>query len=206
MWAYYDRRVARRDPGKTNVFRYFTELGALADMNAINAEVNEVECRLDELSPTSFLDVGAGPDGTVTRRLRGRGVALDQSLAALRSLRAALPSMPVVRADAMRLPLADKAVGRVLLSHLYGLLLPAERAALIREASRVSDEMVILDSGRPPGAQAEHWQTRTLPDGGDYPIFRRHLDVETLFEEVGGEALFDGTYFVMIRKVFSRTL
>ena len=101
----------------------------------------------------------------------------------------------------MRLPLAHKAVGRVLLSHLYGLLLPAERAALIREVCRVSDEIVILDSGRPPGVEAEHWQTRTLPDSGDYPIFRRHLDVETLIDEVGGEALFDGTYFVMIRKV-----
>ena len=206
MWAYYDRRVARRDPGTANVFRYFTGLGALADMDAINAEVSEVERGLAVLSPTSFLDVGVGPDGTFTRRLRGRGFALDQSLAALRSLRAELPSMPLVRADAMRLPLADKAVGRVLLSHLYGLLLPSERAAVIREASRVSDEMVILDSGRPPGAKSEHWQTRTLPDGGGYPIFRRHLDVETLLDEVGGEALFAGTYFVMIRKVFSRPL
>jgi hypothetical protein len=99
----------------------------------------------------------------------------------------------------MALPLRTKAVGRVFISHLYGLLLPHERAALLAEASRVTEEIVILDSGRPTGAEAEEWQTRTLPDGSTYPIYRRHLDVDTLLREVGGEALFDGEYFVMIR-------
>jgi ubiquinone/menaquinone biosynthesis C-methylase UbiE len=126
---------------------------------------------------------------------------MDQSMAALRSLRSVSPSISLVRADAMRLPVAAKAFGRVFMSHLYGLLLPDERVALVNEASRVGHEIVILDSGRPPGVLAEQWQARTLPDGTEYPIFRRHLDVETLISEVGGEALFDGQYYVMIRRL-----
>jgi hypothetical protein len=96
--------------------------------------------------------------------------------------------------------LGDEACGRVFISHLYGLLLPDERAELLNEAFRVGCEIVILDPGRPIGANAEEWQSRMLPDGTEHPIFRCHLDIETLIGEVGGEALFDGQYFVMIRR------
>jgi hypothetical protein len=92
-------------------------------------------------------------------------------------------------------------MGRVFIAHLYGLLLPEERTALLNEACRVAGENVILDSGRPRGAPAEEWQTRTLPDGINYSIFRRHLDTGTLIGEVGGHSLFSGQYFVMIRRI-----
>jgi hypothetical protein len=45
--------------------------------------------------------------------------------------------------------LGDEACGRVFISHLYGLLLPDERAELLNEAFRVGCEIVILDPGRP---------------------------------------------------------
>jgi hypothetical protein len=206
MWEYYDRRVAHRvahrEPGPGSVFSYFRGLGVEANLMAINAELHQVNLRLNELPPMSFIDLGAGHSGAFTRELRGRGFALDQSLAALRRLRVAVPSVARLRADAMHIPVLYKALGRVFISHVYGLLLPDERAALISEASRVGQEIVILDSGRPSGARDEEWQTRTLPDGTDYPIFRRHLDVETLLSEVGGDVLFDGEYFVMIRRLF----
>src|SRR5205807_4951887 len=125
-----------------------------------------------------------------------RGIALDQSAAALGQLRTAAPGLPVVRADAMRVPARAKSVGRVFISHLYGLLLADERAALLAEAWRVGNEIVILDSGRPAGARADEWQTRTLPDRSTYPIYRRHFDIDTLLTELGGETLFDGHYFV----------
>ncbi len=201
MWAYYERRVGQRDSGTTtSMFQYFTDLGAHADLDVINAESETVHRRLQELPPTSFLDLGAGPTGTLTRLLPGRGLALDQSRAALRALRELLPNLPLIQGDAMRIPLADSSVGRVLISNLYGLLLPDERAGLVAEASRVGRELVIVDSGRPPDARPEEWQTRTLPDGTACRIFRRHFDVGTLISEVGGDPLVDGQYFVMIRR------
>jgi SAM-dependent methyltransferase len=204
MWAYYDRRVAQREPGPQNVLSYFRDLGVQADVDSINAELDQVTLRLRQLPSRRFLDLGAGPSGQFTQELAGDGVAIDQSMAALRSLRSVAPFLALVRADAMRIPVSDKAFGRIFIAHLYGLLLPDERAALINEASRVGHEIVILDSGRPTGAQSEQWQTRTLPDGTEYPIFRRHFDVETLISEVGGEALFDGQYFIMIRRLLER--
>jgi hypothetical protein len=200
MWEYYDRRVAHREPGPESIFSYFRGLGVEADLEAINVELHQVNLRLNALSPTTFLDLGAGPSGAFTRELCGHGFALDQSLAALLRLRVAVPSVALMRADATHIPVPDKALGRVFISHVYGLLLPDERDVLIREATRIGHEIVILDSGRPSGTRADEWQTRTLPDGTDYPIFRRHLDVETLISEVGGEALFNGQYFVMIRR------
>jgi hypothetical protein len=199
MWTYYDRRVAHREPGPQAVLNYFRGLGVDADLAGISAELDEVSSRLRELPATTFVDIGAGPSGAFTVHLPGRGVALDQSDAALRQFRTVAPDIPAVRGDAMRLPLRTKAVGRALVSHLYGLLLPDERAALVAEAGRVADEMVIVDSGRPAGVRAEEWQTRVLPDGTSYPIYRRHLDVETLLDEVGGEALFEGLFFVIVR-------
>jgi hypothetical protein len=97
----------------------------------------------------------------------------------------------------MRLPVAENSIGRVFISHLYGLLLADESAELLTEVRQVTHEMVILDSGRPPGTEREGWQTRSLPDGTSYPIFRRHLEVETLADEIGGDPLFSGQYFVM---------
>jgi hypothetical protein len=199
MWAYYDRRIAHREPGPQMVLNYFRGLGVDADLGHINFELRGIEQRLAQLPATTFIDVGAGPSGTFTLQVPGPGIALDQSDGALRHLRTVAPRLPVARGDALHLPVRSKAVGRVFVSHLYGLLLPDERADLLIEAARVSDEIVILDSGRPAGALAEEWQARTLPDGTTYPIYRRHLDLETLLHEVGGEALFDGEYFVMVR-------
>jgi hypothetical protein len=197
MWSYYDRRIAFREPGAHNVLNYFLGLGVRADLATVNAELAEVRSLLRELPPAIFLDVGAGPSGEFTSQLPGRGCALDQSHTVLRNFRKNCPTVPVVRADAMLLPVACKSVGRVFISHVYGLLLPDERAALLAEARRVANEIVILDSGRPPGAQPEQWQTRSLPDQSSYPIFRRHLDIDTLANEIDGEALFDGQFFVM---------
>ena len=73
-----------------------------------------------------YIDVGCGPTGEFTSQLPGTGCATDQSEAALRELGRRLPRLPLLRADALRLPIADNAIGRVFMSHLYGLLLPDE--------------------------------------------------------------------------------
>jgi hypothetical protein len=105
----------------------------------------------------------------------------------------------VVRGDATRLPVAAKSVGRVFAGHLYGHLEETDRIAFLTEARRVAHELVILDSGRPSGAPAEEWQTRTLADGTTYTVYKRHFEVDVLLGEVGGEALFSGRYFVLTR-------
>jgi SAM-dependent methyltransferase len=197
MWHYYDRRIAYRQPGAMNVVSYFLGLGASADLDEIEEELDAVRRLLRDLPATTYLDIGCGPTGEFTSQLPGTGCAIDQSEAVLRQLGRQLPQLPLLRADAMRLPIATNSIGRVFMSHLYGLLLPDESAELLAEVRRVANEMVILDSGRPPGTEREGWQTRSLPDGTSYPIFRRHLDVETLADEIGGEPLFSGQHFVM---------
>jgi len=42
MWHYYDRRVAHREPGSENVLSYFLGLGANADLDEIEEELDAV--------------------------------------------------------------------------------------------------------------------------------------------------------------------
>ena len=136
LWEYYDRRVAERLPDVANAHAYWTGLGLEVAIEDIAEEVSQLEQRLRALSPAQFVDVGAGP-GTFTGLLPGTGFAIDQSLRALRALRVLAPQVPVVRADALHLPLADRSVRRFFAAHLYGLLLPDERENLLAEAQRV---------------------------------------------------------------------
>lgn len=197
LWEYYDRRVTDRLPGVGNAHAYWTGLGVEVFVEEILAEASQLEQCLCDLSPGRFVDVGAGP-GSFTGLLRGAGLAIDQSPRALQSLRARLPHVPAVRADALCLPLADRSVSRFLAAHLYGLLLPDEREALLAEARRVAREVLILDAGRPAGVRAAEWQERTLEDGKPYRVFRRHFDAGQLASEIGGNVLFDGQFYVLV--------
>jgi SAM-dependent methyltransferase len=198
LWNYYDRRVTRRLPGFDNAHTYWTGLGVEVEIADIASESAQVEDRLRELTPGTFVDVGAGP-GTFTSLIPGKGIALDQSRRSLEVLREQVPGVPAVQADALHLPLPDHAVMRFFSSHLYGLLLPSERQGLLAEAHRVASEVVIVDAGRPKGVRAEEWQKRTLPDGGTFKVFRRHFDSEVLAGEVGGDVLFAGQFYVLVR-------
>jgi ubiquinone/menaquinone biosynthesis C-methylase UbiE len=175
-------------------------LGVDVDLEALRAELEEVEARLDRLDPVPFLDVGAGP-GVFTGIVPGTAFALDQSDAALQRLRTVLAAVPVVCGDATALPVRAKSVVRLFAGHLYGHLEPPEREVFLTEARRVADELVILDSGRPLGAQAEEWQSRRLDDGSTFTVYKRHLTVEELAREISGEALFGGRYYVLARSV-----
>jgi SAM-dependent methyltransferase len=200
LWEYYDRRITDRLPGIANAHEYWTGLGVEVSVEDLAVEARRLEQRLRELSPTRFVDVGAGP-GTFTRLIPGTGLAIDQSPWALRTLMDQLPDVPVVRADALRLPLADRSVDRFFAAHLYGLLLSDEREHLLAEARRVAGEILILDAGRPNGARVAEWQQRTLHDGTSYRVFRRHFHAGTLASEIGGEVLFDGNFYVLVAQV-----
>jgi SAM-dependent methyltransferase len=201
LWDYYDRRAPVYDGTASGAQRYFVSLGVDADPKVIRAEREQLSHLITHLKPTPFVDIGAGP-GVFTGLLPGRGFALDQSESALRRLRGTTVGVPVVRGDSLALPLADKAVGRIFAGHLYGHLEEDERLVFLAESRRVANELVILDSGRPPGAKAEEWQTRGLANGStSYTVYKRHFKVDELLAEVGGEPLFSGSYYILIRSI-----
>ncbi|HET9733008.1 MAG TPA: class I SAM-dependent methyltransferase [Acidimicrobiales bacterium] len=197
FWEYYDRRAAEGVRGSGHAADYWTGLGVPATAADIEAEARQLQRLLRALPPARFVELGAGP-GTFTADLPGEGVAIDQSGAALRVLRTNQPRVPVVRADALRLPFPDKALDRAVAAHLYGVLPPEERRPLLGEARRVAAELVVVDAGRPDGVPGEHWQDRTLPDGGRYRILRRHFTGEQLAGELGGRSLFSGRFYVLV--------
>jgi hypothetical protein len=203
LWSYYERRAPNYEGGIRGAQRYFSGLAVDAKPEHIRAELHEVTHQLARLSPVVFLDVGVGP-GVFKSLLPGRGFALDQSESALRRLRIEDDGVPVIRGDATILPIADNAVVRVFAGHLYGHLEERERLAFLAEARRVGDELVILDSGRPPGAEAEEWQVREMADGTSYTVYKRHFAIDGLVAEIGGERLFGGQYYVLARSLTAR--
>jgi demethylmenaquinone methyltransferase/2-methoxy-6-polyprenyl-1,4-benzoquinol methylase len=147
------------------------------------------------LPPAATLDVACG-SGFLTRHLRGPVVGLDQSRSMLDLARDRIPGGRVIRGDALSLALADDSFERVFTGHLYGHLPGGERAAFIAEARRVAAELVVVDSARRPGVEAEQTQERVLNDGSVHRVFKRYLTAAQLAGEIGGDVLADGEWFV----------
>jgi hypothetical protein len=64
----------------------------------------------------------------------------------------------------------------------------------------VAPEIVVADAARRPGHEPEEWQQRTIADGTPFPVFKRFFRPEQLVEELGGgEVLFAGDWFVLVR-------
>jgi SAM-dependent methyltransferase len=196
-WEYYDRRAAEGTRTIGHALAYWNGLGVQATAADIEAEALRVQRLLRSMEPACFVEVGAGP-GTFTGDLAGWGIALDQSASALGVLRSRLAETPVVRADALRLPLRDRAVVRAFATHIYGLLVEQERLSFLSEARRVADRLVVLDAGRPAGVAAEQWQQRTLSDGERFTVYRRHFNAEQLAGELHGQVLFSGRFYVVV--------
>jgi hypothetical protein len=196
-WEYYDRRAAEGTRTIGHALAYWTGLGVKATATEIEEEAAQIRRLISSVPPSPFLEVGAGP-GTFTADLPGWGCALDQSEAALRVLRLGLPKIPVIRGDALRLPLRDRAVARLFATHIYGLLTKKEGGPFLSEARRIADELVVVDAGRPTGVPAQHWQRRTLGGGETFRVFRRHFDAERLAAELDGRPLFSGRFYVVV--------
>jgi ubiquinone/menaquinone biosynthesis C-methylase UbiE len=111
-----------------------------------------------------------------------------------------VPGARVVQADALPLPFEDGAFERLFTGHFYGHLVEGEREAFLAEARRVARELVVADSALRPGGVAEEWQERELSDGSRYDVFKRFFTPDGLAGELGGgEVLFAGEWFVMVR-------
>jgi hypothetical protein len=105
----------------------------------------------------------------------------------------------VLVGDALALPFPDGAFERLFTGHFYGHLPADERAAFLGEARRVARELVVVDSALRPGVPAEEWQDRGLNDGSRHRVYKRYLGGEQLADELGGEVLMAGTWFVAAR-------
>lgn len=191
--AYYDRRVGEYD-------EWYTGEGLFAqrDRPGWDGEVAQIVGLAKSLPPARTLDVACGT-GFLTQHLEGFVVGIDQSPAMVAIAQSRLPDGLAIIGDALHLAVADHAFERVFTGHFYGHLPSAERRAFLGEARRVAGELVVVDSALRPGIEPEQWQERVLNDGSRHRVYKRYFTGDQLAVELGGEVLFDGTWFVAAR-------
>ncbi|QVQ52587.1 class I SAM-dependent methyltransferase [Spiractinospora alimapuensis] len=188
---YYDQRAEEYD-------QWYHGQGLFAgrERPGWHEEVTAVTALLSQLRPATTMDVACGT-AFLTRHLPGTVTALDLSPRMTRLASTRLPAGRVLRADALRLPLRDGAVQRLVAGHFYGHLPDAERAAFLTEARRVARELLVVDSAHRPDTPDAHWQPRTLSDGSRHRVYKRYLTAHQLATEIHGDARMDGAWFVV---------
>jgi ubiquinone/menaquinone biosynthesis C-methylase UbiE len=144
-----------------------------------------------------ILDVGCGT-GTWTGSLPGRVVAMDQSRKMLEITRARVPDACLVHSLFPPLPFPDAEFDLVFTANFYGLLRPRERIAFLAEARRVATELVVLDL-RSDGEEHVEGTERREVAGTAYSIFRRRFTPDSLRAELGGQLIYTGRYFLVLR-------
>jgi demethylmenaquinone methyltransferase/2-methoxy-6-polyprenyl-1,4-benzoquinol methylase len=189
--AYYEARAPEYDDWWLGTGRF-----AERDRPGWEEERAALIATIAALPPRRTLDVACGT-GYLTRHLRGEVVGLDQS-----------PSMcelagrfvETVNADAIPLPFDDDSFERVFTSHFYGHLEEEDRQAFLREARRVAPELVVVDASREHADTEAEWQQRILDDGSEWRVYKRWFTPDGLAQELGGgETLFAGRWFVVVR-------
>jgi len=192
--AYYDRRASEYDDWWLG-----TGLHAGRVRPGWNEEVEALMRALAALPPTRTLDVACGT-AFLTPHLPGDVVGLDQSESMLEIARRRAPSVEFVRGDALALPFADGAFGRVFTGHFYGHLEEDDRLAFLREARRVAPELVVCDSALRDKHEPLEIQERVLKDGSRWQVYKRYFTAEALAEELGGgRTVHAGRWFVAVR-------
>jgi ubiquinone/menaquinone biosynthesis C-methylase UbiE len=185
---------------------WWTRTGRMADTERLHPgwrdEVVGLQAAIEAFEPARTLDVGCGT-GFLTRWLPGQIVGLDASEAMLEIAHRQAPEAIFVRGDALSLPFPDGSFDRLFASHIYGHLDRAERERFRREARRVADELVIVDTAGDRGAEGSV-QLRGLADGSRWQVFKQPFTPERLIDELGaGEVLHRGAHFVMARSAAS---
>jgi len=190
--AYYERRAPEYDDWwlGTGLFMNRHRPGWDEERTALASA-------LAALSPARTLDVACGT-GFLTQHLHGEITGLDQSASMLELARAKVPEGRFVQGDALELPFADGSFERVLTSFFYGHLEEEDRDAFLREARRVADELVVVDSALHDGVEPVEWQERILNDGSRWQVYKRYFEPDSLADELGGgRTLFAGRWFVV---------
>jgi ubiquinone/menaquinone biosynthesis C-methylase UbiE len=191
--TYYDRRASEYDD-------WWLGRGLYSDRvrPGWEDELDELAAAIANLEPARTLDVACGT-GFLTRHLRGEVVGLDASERMLGVARAQAPAATFVQGDALALPFEPGAFDRIFTSYFYCHLEEDERDRFLAEARRVAPELVVVASVRGEGDSAERWEDRELEDGSRWSVYKRVFDGEDLAEELGGELLFRGSWFVVAR-------
>lgn len=193
MQEYYDRRAPTYDDWYLGRGAYESR-----DADAWEADLAGLTEAIRSLTPARTLDVACGT-GFLTRHLGLDVVGLDQSPAMLDLARRQAPNASYVRGDGLCLPFSDRSFGRVFSAHFYGHLDNAERTAFLEEASRVGRELVVVDAAVRPDHELEEIQHREV-DGETWPVLKRYFTPTALADELGGgETLYAGPWFVMVR-------
>jgi len=191
--AYYDRRAPEYDDWWRGEGLY-----AGRDRQGWNEELDVLASVIAGLPAVRTLDVACGT-GFLTRHLEGNVTGLDASDRMLEVARKQAPNARFVQGDALDLPFEDNAFDRVFASYFYCHLEEAERVRFLAEARRVAPELVIVASVQGKGDPAVRWEERRLKDGSTWTVFKRVFSGEQLASELGGEVVFEGAWFVVVR-------
>jgi demethylmenaquinone methyltransferase/2-methoxy-6-polyprenyl-1,4-benzoquinol methylase len=191
---YYDTRAPEYD-------EWYLGHGRFADRDrpGWDEELAALAATIEALPPKRTLDVACGT-GFLTQHLRGDVTGLDQSAQMLAIAAERAPAATFVQGDALELPFEEGSFERVFTGHFYGHLEEAERRRFLAEAHRVANELVVIDASRTRSAVADEIQERILNDGSRWTVYKRYFVPEELAGELGGgEALFAGNWFVVVR-------
>jgi SAM-dependent methyltransferase len=191
--AYYDRRAPEYDD-------WWLGRGMYADRErpGWDDELRLLEGVIRDLPPARTLDVACGT-GFLTRHLRGDVVGLDASERMLEIARWQAPQARFEQGDALFLPFDDGAFDRVFASYFYCHLETDERERFVAEARRVAPELVVVASIRGDGNPSERWEDRRLEDGSQWNVYKRVFEGPDLADELMGEIVFKGRWFVVVR-------
>jgi ubiquinone/menaquinone biosynthesis C-methylase UbiE len=192
--AYYDARAREYDD-------WYLGVGLYADRvrPGWDEELAALVEAIAALPPARTLDVACGT-GFLTRHLQGEIVGIDASERMLEIARERVPDGQFLTADALALPFDDGSFERLFTGHFYGHLEEEERVRFLAEARRVAKELVIVDSSVQHSPVAEELQPRVLKDGSRWEVFKRFFSGAMLAAELGGgETLFEGYWFVVVR-------
>ncbi len=194
MKEYYDTRAPEYDD-------WYLGRGGFAerDRPGWDEELAQLLALIEALPPKRTLDVACGT-GFLTRHLRGDVTGLDQSARMLGIAVERRPDATFVQGDALDLPFADDSFERLFTGHFYGHLEEDARPRFLAEARRVSAELIVVDASRAHSPVAAEIQERLLKDGSRWTVYKRFFEPEELTAELGGgETLFAGDWFVVVR-------
>jgi len=63
--------------------------------------------------------------------------------------------------------------------------------------------LVVVDAALRDDLDPEQWEERVLNDGSRHQVFKRYFRGQQLAAEVGGQVMYDGTWFVVARTTWS---
>jgi len=191
---YYDTRAPEYDD-------WYLGLGGFADRDrpGWEDELADLVAVIERLPPRRTLDVACGT-GFLARHLRGQITGLDQSARMLAIAQERMPSATFVQGDGLALPFPDRSFDRVITGHFYGHLYEEDRRSFLTEARRVAGELVVGDASQRHSPVTDEVQERILNDGSRWTVYKRYFEPDELADELGGgETLFAGSWFVVVR-------